>query len=73
MQLSGRHAVNVQRILEQFDPGNNNTKLIGAQIFMLQKSHQEQCAPPAPAQSHSGLDTSSSLTHLPHAFQEDEH
>ena len=40
MQLSGRNGVNVQRILEQFDPGNNNTKLIGAQIFMLQKSHQ---------------------------------
>jgi hypothetical protein len=39
MQLKGRHAVNIQAILERFDPSGAHTKLIGARVFMLQKDH----------------------------------
>jgi hypothetical protein len=42
MQLTGRRAVNVQRVLEYYDPEASHTKLIGAQVFMIQKDHGKQ-------------------------------
>lgn len=45
MQLSGKKAVNVQRVLEHYDAEGSRTKLIGAQTFVLQKAHgNRRCA-----------------------------
>lgn len=44
MQLSGKHAVNVQHVLDHFDPIAADTTLIGAKIRLLQKEHARRYA-----------------------------
>jgi hypothetical protein len=43
LQLSGKRAVNVQSVLDHYDPSGDNTRLIGAKIFLLVKEHRK-CA-----------------------------
>lgn len=44
MQLSGKHAINVQEILDHFDPTAADTTLIGAKILLIQKEHARKYA-----------------------------
>lgn len=43
MQLSGKHAVNVQQVLDHYDPTADIT-LIGAKILLIQNEHARKYA-----------------------------
>lgn len=47
LQLSGKRAVNVQSVLDHYDPSGDNTLLIGAKTFLLVKEHRT-CVTPLP-------------------------
>ena len=41
VQLSGKRAVNVQSVLDHYDPTGNSIRLIGAKIFLLLKEKRK--------------------------------
>eukprot|EP00892_Ulva_mutabilis_P011780 jgi/Ulvmu1/8975/UM005_0066.1 len=55
-KLSGKHAVNVQQVLDYFDPIAADVTLIGAKILLLQKEHLQNnsgsATAPTPAASY---------------------
>ena len=45
VQLSGKRAVNVQSVLDHYDPTGNSIRLIGAKIYLLLKEKRRYVQP----------------------------